>query len=271
MIKNLHLKISLMKKVIITMVIILSSLIGFSQVSPTQVYRIADATTPFGVNISVGKQVYNVDTEELWIATASVSSDATLTSAAASFKIVNGNGVTNLGEANATESTVDVTSSTGTSVTLQSANTSRAGLMSKETFDQVQVNNAKVSNIPTDLGFGTVTATSVGITTDGGADDIILAAANGTQAGLMTAGQVNKLGTIAEGAQVNYTLITEKFEETSGTAATHTLAHSAQTVGCHVSLNGAVLDPANYTLTATTLKINLPVSQYDAVIITYNY
>jgi len=260
-----------MKKLIISMVLVLAGLVGFSQVAPIQVYRIADATTTFDVNISVGKQVYNIATQELWIAKEGVAGSATLTTAAASFKIVNGAGTTNLAEANATETTVDVTSSTGTTATLGSASTSRAGLMTKEMFDQHLLNNAKISNIPTNLSVGTVTGTTVGITSDGGADDVILPAANTTQAGLMSGVQVVKLAGVEAGAQVNYILITERFEETSGTAFAHTLTHTAQIEGCNVSLNGSVLSPANYTLTATTIKINLAVTQYDVVVITYNY
>lgn len=260
-----------MKKVFITMVIVLASLVGFSQATPAQVYKIANATTAFGVNISVGKQVYNIATQELWIATAGVESTFTLTTAAASFKIVNGAGTTNLAEDNVTETAVDITSSTGTAATLGSASTSRAGLMTKEMFDQHLLNNAKISNIPTNLSVGTVTGTTVGITSDGGADDVILTAANTTEAGLMSGEQVVKLAGVEAGAQVNYILITERFEETSGTALTHALAHTAQIEGCNVSLNGSVLSPANYTLAATTIKINLAVTQYDVVIITYNY
>nr|WP_319572051.1 hypothetical protein [uncultured Draconibacterium sp.] len=260
-----------MKKLIITMGIILATMAGFSQVAPTSVYRVADAETVFGINISVGKQVYNIATEELWVATEGVVSTATLTSAASSFKIVNGTGTTNLAEANATETTVDITSSTGTKATLQSATTSRAGLMSKAKFDEVELNNAKETNVSTQLETGTVTGTTVAITSDGDDDDVILVAANTDDAGLMTADQFDKLDAVEAGAQVNYTLITEKFEETSETATTHALAHTAQTGGCTVSLNGTVLDPSDYTLTATTIAINLPVAQYDIVLITYNY
>lgn len=259
-----------MKKVIITMAIILASLVGFSQAAPTQVYRIANATTKFDVSISVGKQVYNIATQELWIATAGVASTEDLTSAAASFKIVNGAGTANLAEGVADATTVKITSSTGTAATLVSASTLRAGLMSKAMFDEHQINNDKISNIQSNLSLGTATATTLPILNSDG-NGIVLAAANTTDAGLMTAAQFDKLGTIASGAQVNYTLTTEKFEETSGTASVHTLAHTPQPTQYHVSLNGAVLDPENYSLVGKDLTINLPVSQYDAVVITYNY
>lgn len=253
-----------MKKVLITMVIVLASLVGFSQAAPTQVYRIADATTPFGVNISVGKQVYNIATQELWIATDGVASTANLTTAAASFKIVNGAGTANLAEGTATETTVEITSSTGTAATLESASTLRAGLMSKAMFDQHLLNNAKITNKQSDLSLGTATATTLPISNSDGTG-VILAAATTSEIGLMTAAQVIKLDAIPTGSS------TEKFEVASEPAEDYTLQHTALTAGCQVSLNGTILDPSNYTLTANKLAIGLPVSQYDLVVITYNY
>ena len=65
---------------------------------------------------------------------------------------------------------------------------------------------------------------------------------------------------------------TEKFEEDDGTPTAHSLAHTAITAqGCRVSLNGATLNPTDYTLTTTTITLNSPVYQYDAVVITYYY
>lgn len=54
---------------------------------------------------------------------------------------------TNLSEGTSTIATVDVNSSDGTNATLQSASTIRAGVMSKAKFDEVVINNGKVSNI----------------------------------------------------------------------------------------------------------------------------
>ncbi|MCK4609429.1 MAG: hypothetical protein KAT71_08100 [Gammaproteobacteria bacterium] len=51
----------------------------------------------------------------------------------------------------------------------------------------IATNNAKVSNVSTALSAGTVTATTYGITSDGGADDIVLPEATTTVAGLLGA------------------------------------------------------------------------------------
>jgi hypothetical protein len=136
----------------------------------------------------------------------------------------------------------------------------------------VSANTAKETNVPTSLSTGTVTGTTYGITSDGSADDIVLPAANATDAGLMTSTMFSKLDGIDAGAEANYTLITEAFEETSGTPTSHNLAHTAITAnGCRVSLNGATLSPDDYTLTSTTITVDGPVLQYDKVVITYSY
>ena len=327
-----------MKKITFILSFLLISLLGFSQVTPVEVLRIADATTALGKNLSVGKQVYNVATGELFVVTTGVISTATLTTGSASFSIVNGAGVTNLSEGTSTETTVDVNSNTGTNATLASASTSRAGLMSKAKFDEVVANNAKVTNathsgdvsggttltigadkvldshinwgtstnqvssadvpeqtnlyytearvdanssvvansakntnVSTTLAVGTRAATTMGITSDGGTDDVVLPAASTTEAGLMTDAQFDKLAAIEAGAEVNYTFYTESFEEDDATPTAHSLAHTAQTGGAVVSLNGSVLIPSSYTLASGTITLTIPVYQYDVVSISYNY
>ena len=383
-----------MKKITLILSFLLISLLGLSQVTPVEVLRIADATTALGKNLSVGKQVYNVATGELFVVTTGVISTATLTTGSASFSIINGAGVTNLSEGTATETTVDVNSNTGANATLASASATRAGLMSKAKFDEVVVNNAKVtnqatslsvgtvnsttvsitsdggaddvtlpaattddaglftaakfdevvannakvsnvshtgdvsgsttltigadkvldthidwgtstnqvssadvpeqtnlyytearvdansavaantaktSNVSTTLAVGTRSATSMGITSDGGTDDVVLPAASTTEAGLMTDAQFDKLDAIGAGAEVNYTFYTESFEEDDGTPTAHTLSHTAQTGGAVVSLNGSVLIPSSYTLASGTITLTIPVYQYDIVSISYNY
>jgi len=73
-------------------------------------------------------------------------------------------------------------------------------------------------------------------------------------------------------SSVNYTVLTESFEEDDGTATAHSLTQTAITgLSATVSINGTVLKPADYTFTTTTLTIGVPVSQYDQIVITYSY
>lgn len=80
-----------MKRVFISLLLFFS-IQAFSQVSDVKVLRITDDTTTFSRNISIGNQVYDINTGELWVANAAVISTATLTTASASFDLINGSG-----------------------------------------------------------------------------------------------------------------------------------------------------------------------------------
>ena len=178
---------------------------------------------------------------------------------------------TNLSEGTTTNTTVDVNSSDGTNATLAAASTSRAGVMTKAKFDEVGVNNAKVSNVSTNLSLGTRAATTMDVNSSDGTN-VTLLAANTTEAGLMTEAQFDKLAAISAGAEVNLTSITEDFEEDDGTATAHSLSQTAVTAqGARVSINGATLKPGDYTFATGTITIGVPVLQYDQVVITYFY
>ena len=71
-----------MKKYLFILLLFLS----FAATAQVKIIRVADATTAIGANIPAGTQVYNIATEELWIATNAVLSTATLTTGSASFK-----------------------------------------------------------------------------------------------------------------------------------------------------------------------------------------
>ena len=64
----------------------------------------------------------------------------------------------------------------------------------KSTLDALE------TNVPTELSIGTRAATTMAITSDGGADDVVLPAANTSQAGLMTDAQFDKLALIEDSA-----------------------------------------------------------------------
>ena len=278
-----------MKKIIVILSLFLFSLAGYSQLTDVGEMRIADATTAIGRNIPVGTKVYNIDDGKYWVAIAAVHADSTLTTAAAMFTQLNSSGTDDQ-----TASEVDITDAggyyTGTEVetALQEVGSDLSDLNDSiaqhrteidANLDSINIhrtaidlNTAKETNVSTTLEAGTVDGTSYGITSDGGADDIVLPAATTDDAGLMTATQYDKLDGIEASAEVNYTLITESFEETSGTPTSHNLAQTAITAnGCRVSINGATLDPADYTLTTSTITLDGPVLEYDKVVITYSY
>ncbi len=77
-----------MKKYIILLIALTFNMAIWAQTVPTKALRIQDATTALGQNIPVGTLVFNMATQETYVATAGVAGTANLTTAAASFKLI---------------------------------------------------------------------------------------------------------------------------------------------------------------------------------------
>ena len=84
--------------------------------------------------------------------------------------------------------TLAITSDGGADdVTLPEADTTNAGLLGADKWDEIVANTLKATNVSTELSAGTVNATTYGITSDGGVDDIVLPEADTDVAGLLGA------------------------------------------------------------------------------------
>lgn len=96
-----------------------------------------------------------------------------------------------------TASTTDVTinSSTGANVSIGAASTSSAGVMTKALYDNVIANNAKVSNVTTNLGYTGSISNGV-VTSSDGTNATLPLVVSGGNAGLMTGGDKAKLDSI---------------------------------------------------------------------------
>ena len=107
------------------------------------------------------------------------------------------------------DTAVTIESSDGTNTVVAAANDTRAGVMSKTTYDQHVLNNAKVSdinhNVTTDLSTSTST-TSVTVNSSDGTNATI-SEASGTAAGVMSTTHHDKLDGIEASAN-NYSLPT---------------------------------------------------------------
>ena len=85
------------------------------------------------------------------------------------------------------ENTVAITSDGGADdVTLPAATNSTAGMLTTAKWGEIVANNAKNTNVSTALSEGTRDDTTYGITSDGGADDLVLPQANTNEAGLLS-------------------------------------------------------------------------------------
>jgi hypothetical protein len=103
-----------------------------------------------------------------------------------------GAGTTNLSEGTVTNDNVDINSDTGTNATIGTASASRAGVMPKSKFDEVELNNAKVSNVSTDLSEGTTTNTTVDVNSSDGTNATLLEAST-SRAGVLSKAKFDEI------------------------------------------------------------------------------
>ncbi|MFZ4569745.1 MAG: hypothetical protein ACOYM0_01290 [Bacteroidales bacterium] len=139
-----------MKKLFLIVSLVALVVFGFGQATPVPDLRIENATTPIGINISKGTKVINLADGKLWYANTAVLGSLTLTTGAASFTLLNPAAAgTNIGTGTYTTTGVPLTSSTGTGVTINSATTSLAGVMSS-------ADKTKLDGIATGANVGVV-------------------------------------------------------------------------------------------------------------------
>jgi len=95
---------------------------------------------------------------------------------------------TTLSSGTTTATTYGITSDGGADdIVLPEATTSVAGLLGADKWDEIVANTLKATNVSTSLSSGTITATTYGITSDGGTDDIVLPEATTSVSGLLGA------------------------------------------------------------------------------------
>ena len=162
-----------------------------------------------------------------------------------------GAGNTNLGKTNETDTSIELTSTTGTGVTLTEAvPTVTAGLLSgsdKNKLDGVEA-GAEV-NVDTDLGVANNTVSTLDITSSTGTDATIPAALT-TAAGLMSAADKTKLDGVEAGAEVN-------IDTDLGVANnTPTGLDITSSTGTDVSLSGATTALAGLMLSSDRDFVN---------------
>lgn len=108
-----------MKRLVITLCMILIALIGYTQVTNVAEFRVANAATQFGVNLPVGSKVYDIANNKYYVATAGIVSTETLTTASASFSLLNDSGTDNQTAAQVSVSATGNISSTNVQAALE--------------------------------------------------------------------------------------------------------------------------------------------------------
>ena len=78
-----------MKKLLLFLgLLIVAVSVGYGQATPSAQFRVATATTAFGINIPVGSTVYNVATDTYYLCKAPTALDKTLATASANFTAI---------------------------------------------------------------------------------------------------------------------------------------------------------------------------------------
>lgn len=151
-----------MKQILFFLVVLFVSTKIFGQSTPVLEIRVPTAATTFGVSVPIGTKVYNVADGKYWVATAGVLSSATLTTAAASFALIN----------NTTDELQTISTATNTMTLSQSGGT-------------LTVTGAGINSTVTSGSAGAATITITGTEVDGSVSNegsLTVAAGTGTTA-----------------------------------------------------------------------------------------
>ena len=282
-----------MKRLFYVFVILMGFALGVNaQLSPTYGGRIANATTAFGVNLSVGSAVYDLNTNKLYVCKTASASTLTLTTGSANFQIIGGNGV-------GTGTVTDLAAGLGitfggsdiTTTGTVAVDTSSASILSRQRAlheYQLKALASAYVYVGNASGVGTAVQLSSDVTmSNTGAVTIAAGAVTLSKMANETANTMlgNNTGSAAAPAALTESQIRtflqtsqsqENFEAAHDSASHYiaTLAHTPQSIGAvTVILNGMPLTvTTDYTL-VETLKIRVvrPVMTYDKLSITYQY
>ena len=244
-----------MKKILLTLSLALFTLVGYSQATSVKTVRIQNATTTFDENLPIATRVVNIATGERWITNTGVAGTATLTTASGSFDSDSGGSesttVSDTAEIDLTESSDDISAViiTGSIDVLKLDSGVQTSLGLADTALQSEVDGSTTNEIQTfDQSQLNGRILELSLLNDSEATkNIDLAAAN-------------------------YSTTVDHFEEDDGTPTVHSLTQTAVSgFDVVVYYDDGVLEPANYTVTTTTVVVTgITVYQYDKVKISYS-
>jgi len=288
-----------MKKLVIILGFLLLAYLGYGQATPSNHFRIANATTAFGINIAKGTTVYDVGAGKYYVCTAASASTLTLTTGSANFtqiggstgtvtSIVEGVGLVQNGSTITTTGTVSVDTTVVETRTL--ATSQLATKWSKgdttATLETKTYNNSKLALKATKAD----TANQVRVWKYDNAGDIFAGSGNNTYVAVAGNGTATKkflsetsgtgsfvtISASDVGAQAAFTSDVVDYEPAADSLTT-----------CHVALNGAPIGAITVVLNGFPLKLTTqftiqtspnrvrisgtPVYAYDKIEVVYKY
>lgn len=281
-----------MKKLILILGFVITSLIGYSQATAVSERRVATTSTVFGENLPVGTKIYCIADSTYWVLKAPAGAALTLATIAASDKFQLNKTAIDTDDQNltwdATNGHIEI--SEGNDADVGSFGTANANYgfvigSNGETTKFLRGDNTWQTVITTEVD-GSVTNEGALTVGAGGANDSkIVSNTIGDKAVVISGGtgititEADSTITIAYGGTVVRTDIVETFDVASA-GSTYVAAISqtpADTTSISVSLNGMTLMNGaspndNWDKTGTNdIRINLPVYQYDKVEVHYRY
>jgi hypothetical protein len=177
-------------------------------------------------------------------------------------------------------STVVVNSSDGTNATINAATATTAGIMSEAIFDQHVLNNAKLTNVSTNLGYTTAATTGTVTSSDG--TNATLPAATTSLAGLLTGADKTLLNSALQAESDTLASVTGRGASTAtavsltNATASTTTANGALVVtggvgiGGNLNVGGSTIITGNLTVNGTTTSVNSNTVNIGDSIITLN-
>ena len=252
-----------MKKLIIMAIFVLGTIIAWGQATPSAQFRVATATTDFGINIPIGTTVYCVATDKYYTCKTAALANDDLTSASAKFTQVAGGDMTKAVYDTDADNIVDdaekvhnaLTISTG--LQLNSGSTFDGSAAKTLSVKVSEIDHNQLLNYVAEKHFYQKDIDTVNTSLSG-----ILKVTNGVLSAVTD-----------NSANWNKTYIVEEFDEseTGETGQEHTLTGTPVATTVTIELNGMALKTSQYSLSTNHFTIEIPVYQYDRVKISYKY
>lgn len=286
-----------MKKLILILGFVIASLIGYSQATPAREVRVASQATPFGDNLSIGTKVYCIADSTYWVLKAPAGSALTIATVAAPDKFqLNktavdtddqnltwdaANGHIEISEGNDADVGSFGTANTNYGFVVGSNGQTTKFLRGDNTWQTVittEVDGSVTNEGSLDvIDYGTTgaaitsnTSSSPNVTFESQTVGLTIEPDNDTINFTITPSSLGVRTALVEWFEVPANDLTIPYEITLSQTPSATTIISLQLNGQPVKY-AAGTDPGTFNFVTTTVSLYVPVYQYDAIEVRYQY